>query len=56
MVARALGMKVVGVSCITNMACGILPQKLDHAEVLETTTRVTKEFQDLIQGLVRRIA
>ncbi|HET7458038.1 MAG TPA: purine-nucleoside phosphorylase [Gemmatimonadaceae bacterium] len=55
-VARALGMKVVGVSCITNMACGILPQKLDHAEVLETTTRVTKEFQDLIEGLVRRIA
>jgi purine-nucleoside phosphorylase len=54
-VARALGMRVVGVSCITNMACGILPQKLDHAEVLETTTRVTREFQDLIEGLVRRL-
>ncbi|HWJ24371.1 MAG TPA: purine-nucleoside phosphorylase [Gemmatimonadaceae bacterium] len=54
-VARALGMRVAGVSCITNMACGILPQKLDHAEVLETTTRVTREFQDLIEGLVRRL-
>ena len=55
-VARALGMRVAGVSCITNMACGIVPQKLDHAEVLETTARVTREFQDLIEGLVARIA
>ena len=54
-VARALGMRVAGVSCITNMACGILPQKLDHAEVLETTARVTAQFQDLIEGLVRRL-
>jgi purine-nucleoside phosphorylase len=54
-VARALGVRVVGVSCITNMACGILPQKLDHAEVLETTARVTTQFQDLIEGLVARL-
>ena len=54
-VARALGMRVVGVSCITNLACGMSTAKLDHAEVLETTTRVARRFESLIAGLVARL-
>lgn len=38
------GMKVIGVSCITNMAAGILPQPLNHEEVIETTQRVKSQF------------
>lgn len=53
--ARALGMRVLGVSCITNLACGISPHPLSHAEVLETTTRVARQFQDFIQGVVARL-
>ena len=54
-VARALGVRVVGISCITNLACGISPTKLDHAEVLETTTRVGERFERLVEGLVARL-
>ena len=54
-VARALGMRVVGVSCITNLACGISPTKLDHGEVLETTARVTARFEQLVTEFVRRL-
>ena len=50
-----MGVKVVGISCITNMAAGILDQKLDHVEVLETTTRVQKEFTALMLALVERL-
>jgi len=50
--ARALGMRVAGVSCITNLAAGVQESPLDHAEVLDTTARVAKQFQALIKGLV----
>ncbi|MGI9091740.1 MAG: purine-nucleoside phosphorylase [Gemmatimonadaceae bacterium] len=50
--ARSLGMRVAGVSCITNMAAGMQQSPLDHAEVLETTTRVAEQFQALVKGLV----
>jgi purine-nucleoside phosphorylase len=53
--ARAMGMRAVGVSCITNMACGILPGALDHAEVLETTARVADRFQRLVERFVARL-
>ena len=43
------GMKVLGISCITNMAAGILDQPLDHGEVIETTQRVKKEFISLVK-------
>ena len=55
LVARALGMRVVGVSCITNLACGISPTKLDHAEVLETTARVAARFERLVSDFVERL-
>ena len=54
-VARALGLRVAGISCITNMACGISTTKLDHAEVLETTTRVGRRFEQLVEGLIARL-
>ena len=50
--ARALGMRVLGVSCITNMACGISTTRLDHAEVLETTTRVAHDFETMIEDVI----
>lgn len=47
-VARHCGMKVFGVSCITNMAAGVLPRKLSHAEVVETAERVKPHFLALL--------
>lgn len=47
-VARALGMRVVGVSCITNVAAGMSGIPLNHAEVLETTERVRHRFIALV--------
>lgn len=52
LVARALGMQVLGISCITNLACGLSPHELSHAEVLETTARVASDFELLIEELV----
>lgn len=52
-VANHGGLKVLGISCVTNMAAGILPQKLSHAEVMETAERVEKKFVDFVQGLLR---
>lgn len=48
LVAGHCGMNVVGVSCVTNMAAGVLPVKLSHAEVMETADRVHDTFQKLI--------
>ena len=54
LVAGHSGLDVVGVSCITNMAAGVLPVKLNHAEVTETAMRVRGVFAKLI-GLVIEI-
>ena len=51
-VARAIGMRVVGISCITNMACGIATHPLFHAEVIETTKRVAADFERLVESFV----
>jgi len=51
-VARARGMKVLGISCITNLASGISSSPLSHEEVLETTQRVGEEFAGLVEGIV----
>lgn len=48
-VARHCGMDVVGVSCITNMAAGVLDRKLDHSEVVETARRVKGDFTRLLE-------
>jgi purine-nucleoside phosphorylase len=47
---------VLGISCITNMAAGILKQKLTHQEVMDTTARVQKEFTALVLGCLQRFA
>jgi purine-nucleoside phosphorylase len=47
-VARALGMRVAGVSCITNLAAGINPEPLSHDEVIQTSARVAERFQSLV--------
>ena len=44
----------LGISCITNMAAGVLNQKLSHVEVMETTQRVQKEFTALMLGIIER--
>jgi purine-nucleoside phosphorylase len=51
-VARALGMRVAGISCITNLAAGISPHPLSHTEVLETTTLVAARFEALVERWV----
>jgi len=48
LVAAHSGMQVLGISCITNMAAGVLNQKLDHKEVVETANRVKKDFTKIV--------
>lgn len=48
LVAAHAGMEVIGISCITNMAAGVLDQKLDHSEVVETANRVKEEFLKVV--------
>src|SRR5712691_7701421 len=55
-VARHMGMEVLGISCITNMAAGVLPQPLDHSEVMDTARRVRGQFIALLEGIIGRIA
>jgi purine-nucleoside phosphorylase len=50
--ARHMGMEVLGISCITNMAAGVLPQPLDHAEVMETARRIRGQFIALLEGVI----
>jgi purine-nucleoside phosphorylase len=54
-VAAHCGMDVVGISCITNMAAGILPQKLNHQEVVETAALVHDKFQKLLSLIINMI-
>ena len=55
-VARALGMRVAGVSVITNAAAGVTGAALSHAEVLETTTRISASFESLVTEFLVRSA
>lgn len=54
-VARHGGMRVLGISCITNMAAGILDQPLNHAEVTETANRVKGQFRSLLDGIIEKM-
>ena len=51
--ARFLGLEVLGISCVTNMAAGILEQPLSHAEVVETGARAAARFAQLVLGILR---
>lgn len=55
-VARHMGIRVLGISCVTNMAAGILDQPLDHREVIETGERVKTQFVALLRAIIPRIA
>lgn len=54
-VARALGMRVLGLSCVTNLACGLAAAPITHDEVLETTARVAARLQQLVRGIVAKL-
>jgi len=55
-VARHMGARVIGVSCITNQAAGITGQELSHEEVTETATRVRATFEALLDAILARLA
>jgi purine-nucleoside phosphorylase len=54
--ARHCGIRVLGISCVTNAAAGILDQPLDHKDVLETAERVKEQFIGLLKALIPQIA
>ncbi|MGB8062506.1 MAG: purine-nucleoside phosphorylase [Candidatus Sulfotelmatobacter sp.] len=54
--ARHMGLNVLAISCVTNMAAGILDQPLSHAEVMETGERVKSTFESLLRAVLPRIA
>ncbi len=54
-VARHCSMKVLAISCVTNMAAGVLNQAINHAEVLETGERVRTSFVALLKALIPRM-
>jgi purine-nucleoside phosphorylase len=54
--ARHMGMNVLAISCVTNMAAGILDQPLSHAEVMETGERVKSTFEALLRAVLPRVA
>jgi purine-nucleoside phosphorylase len=51
-----MGMEVLAISCVTNMAAGILDKPLDHGEVLETGRRVMGQFVALLKAVLPRVA
>jgi purine-nucleoside phosphorylase len=53
--ANHLGMKVLAISCVTNAAAGILPQKLVHEEVLETGARVRDTLVNLLRSVLPKL-
>ena len=54
--ARHMGLNVLAISCVTNMAAGILDQPLSHAEVMETGERVKSTFEALLRAVLPRVA
>jgi purine-nucleoside phosphorylase len=55
-VASHMGIRVLGISCVTNMAAGILDQPIDHKEVLETGERVKSQFVALLRAVIPLLA
>lgn len=54
-VASHAQMKVIGISCITNMAAGVTKESLDHSEVMEVANRVHEQFVQLVRGIIAKI-
>jgi purine-nucleoside phosphorylase len=55
-VARHMGIQVLGISCVTNMAAGILKQEINHEEVMETGQRIQARLANLLRALLPEIA
>jgi purine-nucleoside phosphorylase len=55
-VARHMGIRVLGISCVTNMAAGIVDREINHAEVMETGERVKSHFVTLLRAVLPQIA
>lgn len=53
--AAHCGLRVLGISCMTNMAAGVTDVPLNHKEVLETSLRVSKQFETLVKDIVEKI-
>ena len=53
--ANYCGINVLGISCITNMAAGVLDQPLNHEEVIETSNNVKKDFISLVREIVKEV-
>jgi len=54
-IARHMGIKVLGISCITNMAAGVLDRPIDHAEVMETGEQVAATFGELLRRTIPKL-
>jgi purine-nucleoside phosphorylase len=54
-VARHMGIEVLGISCITNPAAGVLPTPLNHDEVMDVARRVGGQFISLLEEIVARL-
>lgn len=55
-VARQMGMRVLGISCITNMAAGVVDQPINHEEVMETGAQVRDTIRNLLRGIIPRLS
>lgn len=53
--ARAIGLRVLGFSCVTNLASGLSARPITHAEVLETTSRAAARLERLVRGVVAKL-
>jgi purine-nucleoside phosphorylase len=53
--AAHMGARILGLSCVTNLAAGLLPQKLSHDEVTETAARVRGQFEQLLARILQRL-
>lgn len=53
--ANHMGIECLGISCVTNMAAGVLPQKLDHEEVLAVGLQVRDTFMRLLRNVIERM-
>jgi purine-nucleoside phosphorylase len=54
-VARQMGLRVLGISCITNMAAGVLDRPINHEEVIETGERVRETFAELLRRIIPKL-
>ena len=54
--ANHMGMQVLGISCITNQAAGLSPQKLSHQEVMDTAEHTRQRFVTLLTGILNRMS